>query len=64
MKWIDVLNILIYTVWLVIAWKAFWKKIGDKDKPDKEKLIIFYAFTLMVAMLNLLLAMCIKLLHL
>lgn len=63
MKWIDVLNNLIYTVWLMIAWKAFWKKIGDKDKPDKEKIIIFYVFTLMVAMVNLLLAMCIKLLH-
>lgn len=62
MKWIDVLILSIYTLWLIIAWKVFWRVIGDK--ADKEKIIIFYMFTLMTALINLLLAMCMALLHL
>lgn len=62
MKWIDVLILSIYTIWLIFAWKVFWKVIGDK--ADKEKIIIFYVFTLMTALVNLLLAMCMKLLNL
>lgn len=62
MKWIDVLILSIYTIWLIFTWKVFWKVIGDK--ADKEKIIIFYVFTLMTALVNLLLAMCMKLLNL
>lgn len=62
MKWIDILILSIYTIWLIFTWKVFWKVIGDK--ADKEKIIIFYVFTLMTALVNLLLAMCMKLLNL
>lgn len=56
MKWIDVLIILIYTLWFIISWKFFEQII--EGKADKGK-IIFYAFTA-----NLLLAMAMALLHL
>jgi hypothetical protein len=46
MKWLEV---LIYTLWLVIAWKVFWKVNGDETK--KEKIIKFYVFTLITTLL-------------
>ncbi len=45
MKWFEV---LIYTLWLVIAWKVFWKVNGDETK--KEKIIKFYVFTLIATL--------------
>jgi hypothetical protein len=46
MKWLEV---LIYTLWLVIAWKVFYKANGDEIK--KEKIIKFYVFTLIATLL-------------